>query len=220
MKVISQIFLFTIIILLSFTPSVYGQSSEWKLKTKKNNITIYIRDVKDSKLKELKMITIVKSNLASIVKILDEVENYPDWMYGCSAGKKVKSNEVDVKYFITTMKFPSPFSDRSVVTKSTTHQDEKTKVVTMKSVAVDDPGFQNKKLVMMKDMTSTWILTPLTSGEVQIDSYLFCDPGGNIPSWLVNSLIDKGPYNSLVNLRNRLTSPKYQNIKLPHIQEK
>lgn len=212
--------LFLIAIAIHLFSLSFGQENSWKLKTKKDNITIHTRSTKNSKIKELKMTIIVKSNLASIVNILNEVELYPDWMYGCKAAKKIESINNTEGIYSTTIEFPRPFSDRYVVSKTTIHQDTTSKIITIKSVAINDKNNQKKKMVRIKNMTSSWILIPKENGEVQIESYLFCDPEGNIPSWVINKLLHKSPSKSMINLTKRLAENKHKNKKLATILEK
>ena len=215
---IPHIFLILIMI-LQFSISSNAQENPWKLKTNKKGITIYTRNVSNTNLKEVKITTLVKSNLASIVNILDEVELYPEWMDACTSGKKLKTISATEGLYMTTLDFPRPFSDRNIVSKTTTHQDKITKTISIKSVAVEEKEFQNPKMVMVKHMNSSWVLIPKGKEMVQIESYLFCDPGGNIPAWAVNSLLDKGPYKTMQNLTQRLTQVKYKNKSLPNILE-
>ena len=196
-----------------------NSESQWKLKNIKDNISIYTRSVTHTNLKELKMTTRVKSNLGSIVKILDSIELYPEWMYGCREGKKLKTISVSEKICLTTINFPNPFSDRNVVSRNTIHQDESTKIITIKSLAIKDETCRRENTVLITEFSSSWVLIPKDNGEVLIESYLFCDPGGNIPNWLVNRLLYKSPFKTVLNLRKRLADPEFQNVRLGMIME-
>jgi hypothetical protein len=46
------------------------------------------------------------------------------------------------------------------------------------------------------------------------------DPGGEVPSWIINLFISEGPYTSLVKLKQRIGLPKYAQAKHPLIIEK
>ena len=211
--------LLILIFLSPFTTVPSDKEGPWKLKTEKNGITIYNRSVDYSKIKELKMITTVKSNLGALVKILDDVTRYPEWMYGCKSGEKITLENSSLTYDRATLQFPKPFSYREMFTRSTFHQDSVTKVVTLKTASISEDVHRDKNLVLIKDMATTWVLTPLPSGEVEIESYLFCDPGGYIPAFLLNALMDRGPIRTLQNLRKHLEKPEFQNVSLAGIRD-
>src|SRR6476646_3793881 len=64
--------------------------SSWDLKKNKDNILVYTRGIETSDFKEIKSITIVKSSLSSVIKVLTDVDNYTSWVYKCVVSKKVK----------------------------------------------------------------------------------------------------------------------------------
>ncbi len=212
--------LFTISLVFHFSMENSSPKNSWKLKLVEDDIALYTRSVDYSKLEELKTELTVKSSLGAIVSILDSVELYPEWMYGCREGRNLKIISRNEKLCHTTLNFPNPLSDRNIVSRLTLHQDVETKVITIKSVALDDKAYLSRKMVMIKKMESSWILTPKDNGEVLIEAYLFCDPGGFIPNWLVNKLSYKSPFKTVLNLRKRLAQPEFQDVDLTMIQEK
>ena len=182
----------------------FSQDRPWKLKTEKEGITIYNRSVSYSRVKELKMTTTVKSNLGSLIKVINDVTHFPEWMYACKSGEIVVPEDGSPSYDRATLQFPKPFSYRVMFTRSTLSQDSITKVVTLKTASIPEKVEKDKSLVLLENMTTSWVLTPLPSGEVAIESYLFCDPGGNLPFFLVNALLDRGPMRTIQKLKKRL----------------
>lgn len=192
--------------------SAQAQDKPWNLKAEKEGIIIYNRSVSHSRVKELKMTTTVKTNLSDLVNILDDVTRYPEWMYGCKGGERVNAETNDVPFYMTTIQFPKPLSWRVMFIRNTVKQDPITKVVTLKTVTVKNDAFDDDDFVVVDDMYTTWKLTPTPDGAVEIESYLFCDPSGNIPSWLVNSLLDRGPLKTIQRLIKRLEEPEFKNV--------
>ncbi|MFK7808773.1 MAG: START domain-containing protein [Saprospiraceae bacterium] len=199
--------------------AINAQDNPWKLKAEKEGITIYSRSVDHSRIKELKMTTSVKTTLGALITILDDVTRYPEWMYGCKGGEQVNSEKESVPFYMTTIQFPKPLSWRVMFSRNIIEQDPISKAVTLKTVAVKNDDFDNDDFVVMEDIYSSWKLTPTENGEIQIESYLFCDPSGNIPFWLVNSLLDRGPLKTIQRLMKRLKEEEFADAKVEGIIE-
>lgn len=199
--------------------SATAQEKPWKLKAEKEGITIYNRSVNYSRVKQLKMTTSVKSTLGALVNVLDDVSRYPEWMYGCKGGERVNPNSSDTPYYMTTIQFPKPLSWRVMFIRNIIEQDSVTKEVLLKTVSVKNQKFNDDNFVVMEEVETIWKLKPLENGEVQIESYLFCDPAGNIPFWLVNTLLDRGPMKTIQRLKKRLQEEEFRNVKFEGIKD-
>jgi len=71
---------------------IFNASSgqKWDLKTDKDGVKVYTRGIEGSNFKEFKGEIIAKSNMASIIAIIDSVSAYPKWMMNCTYSKRVK----------------------------------------------------------------------------------------------------------------------------------
>jgi ribosome-associated toxin RatA of RatAB toxin-antitoxin module len=196
-----------------------AQDNTWLLKTETEGIKIYNRTVPHSRIKELKMTTTVKTSLSALVHILNEVHRYPEWMPGCKGAELVNYDPMGTPCYMTTIQFPKPLAWRVMFTKNVVTQDPRTKVVTLKTVAVKNNTFDDDNFVVMKDVKTSWILRPVANGLVEIESYLFCDPSGNIPYWVVNSLLDRGPLKTIQRLLKRLKQPEFVEVEVDGIRE-
>jgi ribosome-associated toxin RatA of RatAB toxin-antitoxin module len=189
------------------------------LQSETEGIKIYNRSVSHSRIKELKMTTSVKSSLSALVHILNEVPRYPEWMPGCKGAKLVNYDPKGTACYMTTIQFPKPLAWRVMFTKNAITQDPRTKVVTLKTMAVKNNTFEDDNFVVMKDVKTSWILRPTANGLVEIESYLFCDPSGNIPYWVVNAMLDKGPLKTIQRLLKRVKQPEFVEVEVEGIRE-
>lgn len=215
MKNIFGGFLFALLI-AGFIPA--QSQPDWTLKKNEDGIVVYTRYMPTSSLKEVRVSNTVKSSLSAIVALLLDTKNYPDWIYACKEERtlKVISNQEQYQYQVT--KIPWPFSNRDLSTDLKISQDPATKVVTMASNCNPDFIAPQPACVRIQHFQSTYVLTPLSGGNVQVQFELFVDPGGSIPDWLINDNIVRAPYNTTVGMINQL--PKYQSVKEPFISEK
>lgn len=65
----------------------------------------------------------------------------------------------------------------------------------------------SKNVIRMEDFKGFWLVVD-HGNQLIITQQLYGDAGGNLPDWLVNSALTTAPYNTLLNLKNKLeTTP-------------
>ncbi len=196
-----NLLLFALIFSFSGDGERLVNEGSWKLKIVKEDVSIYTRNVDYSRIKELKMITIVKSDINTIINVLDDINTYPEWMYGFRRGRNVEVISPDKKITYTVINFPDPLDDRNLLSQTTITRDTVSGIVTFESSAIKDKSYRNEDMVMITKMNSSWVLKPQADGTVEIESYLFCDPAGNLPTFLVNRLLYRSPLKTVLRLR-------------------
>lgn len=189
----------------------------WVFKNEKDGVKTYYK--KTSDVHEIKMVTSMKAPLSGIVKLLNEVENYTTWGYKISEAKFLKRTNDKEFYYYSKIDFPWPLDDRDIIVQAKLEQDSASKRVTCTSHAKPNYLPENKDVVRMKITTTKWTIVPGTGGWCYIEYYIYADPGGNIPDWLVNMAIDVGPLETLGRMRTMLKQPQYQSAKLAYIKE-
>lgn len=192
-------------------------SDGWIFKNEKDSVKVYYRKTAD--VHELKLVTRLKTSLSGIVQLFSEVENYTKWGYRISEAKMLKKiNDRDF-YYYSKIDFPWPLSDRDIIVQTKLEQDTLTRRTTSTSYSKHDYLPQKKDVVRIKTTTTKWTLVPRPGGWLDVEYYLYSDPGGNLPDWLVNMAIDVGPRETIKNMRTMLRQSKYQTAKLAYIKE-
>lgn len=197
-----------------------ARMSDWKLSLSKGNINIYTRPNPDSGIKEVRITTEIKSTLTGLMTILGDVQGYTDWVYKCSASKRLKTISEQEFYYYTQTDMPFIIKDRDLVVHSKQWQDPNG-VVHSRSSAVPNfiPAIDN--MVRVKYFESNWKITPYDDGTLTIDYTVKTDPGGNIPVWIINLAVTKGPLNTMEKLIENVQQEKYQKAEnLGYIKEK
>ncbi|MBK8558132.1 MAG: hypothetical protein IPL65_21410 [Lewinellaceae bacterium] len=157
--------------------------------------------------------------MSGILHLFAEVEQYPDWGYKVVESRLIqKKSDTDLIYY-TRFDFPWPLSDRDIVMHSTLIQDPVTKKVVSKSVAEPWHIAEVADVVRIKEARTQWSLYPNETGWLYLEYYIYSNPGGMLPSWLVNMAIDVGPLETIKAIRGKLADPTYQAVKLAHILE-
>jgi ribosome-associated toxin RatA of RatAB toxin-antitoxin module len=210
-------FLFSIISVgfITFT----SQENEWILKKQSNEVTVYSRGVDRSAIKELRAVTQIKTSLSSIIALLLDRESYPQWVYKCAKSHVLKEvNDAEAICYQNVVA-PWPINNRDIILIVTVQQDEATKIVFLNSVSQPEyiPKVDNHVRVL--EFKASWKLTPLQNGIVNCEYQLLFDPGGNIPSWIINIASVDGPFETTTNMRHMVMKEKYQQTHYTFIKE-
>jgi len=114
-------------------------------------------------------------------------------------------------YYYAEVNLPWPAANRDFVAHLTVIQNPDTKTVTIDGPAV--PGFVpiKKDVVRIDNSVGKWIITPLEGGRTQVEYSIHVDPGGSLPSWLVNMFATEVPMHIFKNMRLQLQKPAYRN---------
>lgn len=192
---------------------------EWQLKRTTNDLKVYTRNIAETGIKELRITTQFETSLSSIIALLDDVPANTDWVYTSKVAKITEQLAPNDMYYYSVSDFPWPLQDRDLIVHSVVEQDPDSKVVTSTSYAVEEKYPHQKGIVRVTIFNSKWIFTPLPGGKVNIEYTVKTDPGGNIPTFLTNMFIDKGPVATMKKMRDILAQPKYRDAKVDFIEE-
>jgi hypothetical protein len=203
-------------LLLSF--SLRAQPKDgWALKNEKEGVKVYYKN--SSNIQEIKLITSINSSMSGMVQLFSEVDLYPKWGYKIIEARLLHRVSPTEMYYYSKIDFPWPMSDRDIIMHSKMTQDPVSKKIVAISVAMPDYLPVNKDVVRIRNANTNWTIFPGTNGWLYSEYYIYSDPGGSIPAWLINLAIDVGPRETIKSIRNILKDPKYQRVKLTYIKE-
>lgn len=194
-----------------------AEGDGWVLKKEKSGIKIYYR--KTSDVYELKLATTLNASLPALAQMLDEVQYFPKWGYKISETRLIKRISPTEMIYYARVDFPWPLSDRDLVLHTKLHQDPEHRTITSTSVAESGHLPEYKGVVRMHKANTKWTVRPGSGNHVQLEYYLYSDPGGSLPDWVVNLALDMGPRETINRMRETLKEPRYHNVKLAHIKE-
>ena len=193
--------------------------TEWTLKKQSEGITVYNRDVENSSVKEIKAVTQIKTSLASIIALLYDRANFSNWVYKCEKAVTLKEiSNVEAIYYQNVIA-PWPIDNRDIVIKARVEQNPITKVIHQYAHSVPNYVPAVESHVRITKFNATWVLTPLKNGNVICEYTLLFDPGGNLPSWLVNLASTEGPFETTFNMKKVIFNEKYQKSNFDFINE-
>ncbi len=185
-------------------------AQEWKLMRNENGIRAYARSIPGSKLLELKAITIIDAKMEVIGEVLRDVPSNPEWMADCSDARIVHLISPKEMIVHTTLDFPAPVSDRDLVVRSFTTYllDRARGIVTLTSV-VDPAAPERSGVVRMTNFSGEYVLEYISRDKTGVIYSYRADPGGNIPTFLVNLFSRDGLFKTLTGLKRMAKRQKY-----------
>jgi len=209
---IYKILLVSFLFLLTLS-AAFGQT-DWKLSTKKDGIKVYTSVMPDSKIKAIKVECELNATQAQLVALVMDVNTATDWVYHVKSVKLIRQVSPNELYYYSEVNLPWPAANRDFVAHLTVSQNPDTKVVTIDGPAV--PGFvpAKKGIVRIDNSIGKWIITPLNPGQINVEYSIHVDPGGSLPSWLVNMFATEAPLQIFKNLKLQLQKPTYKNTDL------
>jgi hypothetical protein len=183
----------------------------WELKLNKDDIQIYTRDWPDSSFVAVKTVQIIQSSLNNIVASFLDISAFPEWVKDMKEGKLIEDfNEKDQRTIYMHMGLPWPLKDRDLVIQQTLEQNPISYEVRL--IEEKRSGLVPEKygIIRIPSVNSEFVLTPLKEGGVRMIWQGHNEPGGFIPSFLVNWMIENIFYDSSLNMRKRFESLDYQ----------
>jgi hypothetical protein len=207
-----------VLILSGFFYKAYGQE-DWILKEEKEGISIFTRNFPDSKFKAIRVKCELKATLSQFVAAIMDVNTGVQWVYSTKSSVLLKQVSPSELYYYSEVSIPWPLSNRDFIAHLKVTQDPVTRIVTIYGPTVPDYLPVRKGIVRVAHSEGRWIITPLAANLVKVEYTLRTDPGGTVPTWMVNLFATKGPLESFRNLKIQLQKPVYVNAHLPYIKD-
>lgn len=184
----------------TFAAGIHGG---WKLEAEKDGIRIYTRAVHGSSLKQVRAVTEMKAPREAIMQVLTDYDNYKSWMNNVRDSYVMERQDDSVSIVYAYEDAPWPVQNRYHVDRMTVSVGEAVSVLFFK--ALPDYTDQPTDAIQLSHYEGWWKVSEIAEGGCRIEYMLDGDPGGYIPSWLVNYMAVDAPYKTLINLRERVS---------------
>ncbi|MEJ0101816.1 MAG: START domain-containing protein [Bacteroidota bacterium] len=193
--------------------------NNWVLKTDQDGIKVYTCTQTDSKIKAVKVECTLKATLSQLAVVIFDINTSNQWVYrtsNCAILKQI--NPWDI-YYYAQVETPWPVADRDFIAHLKLSQNPVTRVMVVE--ADNAPYFVPLKhnVVRIMHSVSKWVVSLQDKYTIKVEYTLFTDPGGNVPAWLINMFITKGPLESFQKLREHIKKPAYAHVNIPSIKD-
>lgn len=195
----------TLILIHLVVFSAFGQE-DCKLKKDEDGIKVYTCAENDSKFKSLKAeFSLVGVTTEQLKTFLMNGDNYKNWQYNMAESKVLQRINEDEMIVRSVINAPWPVTDREMIVHvQVRHKSSREMSIHVATIKYDYPA--SKDLVRVSFSDARWEVSQLNEKDLTINYSLRLDPGGSIPSWLVNMAMAEGPYETFKNLGDKLHS--------------
>lgn len=192
---------------------------DWTLQKDKNGIKVFSRKSTKYKLDELKVETVFDGRLSQLAAIVLDVNNQHEWVYKTVKSQLLKEASLADIYYYTEIEASWPFNNRDVVVHMTIQQNLQNKIMTIAAKNINDYYPEIKRRVRIQYSRANWTVTPINSTQFKVEYQIEVDPGNAVPAWILNLFAANGPYDSFINLKEKIKLPQYQNAKFTFLTD-
>lgn len=188
------------------------------------SIRTYNRSIPGSKYKEFRGEVVIKTSMASIIALFDDISACKQWLYECVSAQKIEV--VD-------------FSERFIYQVNNVHLFANVRDYIVHSKMVENPSNNNISIfiqarpdfcidsdlpqcqsinqsgyIRVTRLIGKYELQKIDKGNIKVIWTQHIEPAGHLPNFITNYLLDNIPYQTLKNMRNLVTRDKYRSAKL------
>ena len=190
---------------------------EWELKKDKDGIKAYTKAVIGSNMKAIRATTEFHQSLETCVAVLRDIAHLKELFPDCLEAVKVLQTDTQQIHYLH-LKAPWLVADRDATFKLEYAYDASTQAVTVTATTGAAEYPKKDGVVRMTQGGGTWTFTRLDNGHTSLLYYYHGDPGGNIPAWLANSVVEENPFKMLLNFHQLIKLERYQGKKFSFIR--
>ena len=177
---------------------------DWRQEKNKNGIQVYSSKVPNSEFRATKVECTLEGDYEKLISVISDVDGMTDWVYKSSSCEIVETySDLDFLYTVVT-EMPWPMDDRESVIHLQFQTENLPDSMTIIGSEAEDPLPEKPDLIRVSNYSATWKVTMPEEGKIHIEYLLKLDPGGGIPPWMVNIMVEKGPYQTFLGLSEKL----------------
>ena len=155
--------------------------------------------------------------IAVVEAVIRDISSMPEYMFLCKEAELINTADMksagDVIYFHTLTDMPFPVSNRDAVTKALWSVDKSTGAIYCHAEGIKTTYKQKKDVVRMPLSIIDCTLIPRGADKTEVIYQVLGDPGGKLPSFLVNMLTNDYGIKTIAGLRQMVTKDKFRNAK-------
>jgi len=187
-------------------------ASDWEEVTydSDDDIRVWTRHVKGSDMKAFRGVTVLESTVTAPIALLQDVKRANEWVFNCKAMDLIEELSSTNAIYYTVISMPWPVKNRDSISETTITQNPDTGAVLVTMSARNDIFPVNDDHIRVTEFEGTWLIEPLEGNNIRVTYEAHADPGGALPSWLVNSFVVEAPLNTLREFRKVVIEDQYQ----------
>jgi len=199
-----------ILFLMMFMSFSAQSGNTWELIKEDQGIRVYSKSGISQGYIEIKAISHINSALEPFVALMNDVENFKNWMHATREAKVIKRQGPFHYTYYMLSDLPWPARDRDVILNLRIHKDRATRAVYTQSSNVR--GMINEKdgIHRIESVNTSWRFIPEENGRIRIVFQTRVKPNVQLPDWLAERVYHIGPYNTILNMKKMVQHKKYR----------
>jgi hypothetical protein len=170
----------------------WSQTEDWELNKEKNGIRVYTGKRENSRLLAYRIVTTIKGSLQDVYEQVIDFHGNKKYLVTVEKIRVLqqKANTRVLVYMLFDL--PWPFRDRDFVNRMTMEVGRDT--IFLKSSPASGKVDVKEGVVRIKEFSEKWRLVRESENTTSLRLQGYADPGGKLPSWVVNMFMVKEPY--------------------------
>jgi hypothetical protein len=188
-------------------PEAEEHAAAWEPVGEVDGVQIFRRVVPGSRLFELKGIGVVEAPVATVALVLLDDSRTPEWVDSVDDARIVRMISPREYIDYTHIRMPPLFPDRELVTRVLLESNPATKSARITSRSAPDDEVPERRGVRARQR-GLYLLESIDDGRrTRFTVELHSDPGGGLPSWLVNYFQKDWAAESIAGIRMQAKKP-------------
>jgi hypothetical protein len=188
-----------------------GPEAGWKRVAESEGITVYQREVPNSRIREVKAIGELESPVERVWEVINDVLKYPQFMPYMKETRFIADAGNGAQYVYHYI--DPPFIDqRDYTLKLSNRIDAASKTYERHwTMAAEGIGPAPRKgVVRLSLCDGAWILKATGPHTTKVTYWVYTDPGGAVPLWIVNKANHKSLPEVVQAVGHRALDPKWK----------
>lgn len=192
-------------------------------KTDQNSIKVYTKNVPGSDFVLFRGTAVFNSTIDSVLAVVFDSSSYVDWLYQCKESALIEKLNFNERYQYQVIHVPFPYNDRDTIVYSKMQQDRETGEVIISFLSSSDycsdkdtpicKKIKSSRYERINKIAGSYYLKKVDQG-IEMTWIQHTEPGGELPGWLVNLYVVDTPFQSFLNLAEKLQEDKYKQARL------
>jgi hypothetical protein len=197
-------------LLLSMMPADSEEDKEWKLRFRKEGISVYSSKHVDSQIDDLKGECLLDASLETVARVMLDVSSYPQWVADCEEARKFNCTDLYTCKLYLDLAMPWPVRDRDIVLQSSTDMNLSDGWIVGAVYALSDELIPvHKNRIRIKSMHGKWVFKRISANKTMATFTIWADPAGLIPPIVINIASIDIPFRTLQGLRRMVRKENY-----------
>ena len=177
-----------------------AHAEDWKVAKNEDGIKVSLSEVAGSDYKAYQGVTLMKTTMAKLRALQEDVPGACAWIHECKMQKLLK-HQGDQSWTYTQFNTPWPVTPRDSVMHVTTTQGADGSL-TRKLESVPTYMPEEKGFVRVAKVEGFWKFVP-KGDQIEVIYQVHTEPGGSVPSMVANKFVVDAPFNTLKALKER-----------------